>query len=491
MPKTAVIYARFSCNKQREASIDDQLRVCRDWCRREGYAIAAEYCDYAMSGRTDDRPEFQRMIACAGESDIVLVYMMDRFSRDEYDAPIYKRQLKKAGVEVVSAMEALPDGPERILVEKIYEGLAAVESEKISVRTKRGMEGNALKCRTNGQRIYGYRRGEGDVYEIDPQQAPFVREAFSRRVARESIGSIARDFAERGVRTTFGNRCGYQMVYTMLRNRRYTGRYEWGGVVVEGGMPAIVEEGTFMAAQRVHGGKDRESESWGAFALSGKAVCGCCGRNMQGTSGRGRHNVKYEYYSCPNGCMRAARREELEECVAGGIRDVLADRAEAVRIARMVAEHACGKQAAARRRQARKALNEADKGLRNIVAAIEQGIIAPGIKERIAELESQKARAEADLKSIDAERIDAEGLADFLQDSAAMDAATLLDAFVYQVVVCEDYVMAILNYDAETGEPARFEAGRVRTNCVWLPTGETSRTEISAFGRVVVLRIPR
>ena len=106
MPKTAVIYARFSCNK---------LRVCRDWCKREGYAIAAEYCDYAISGRTDDRPEFQRMIANAGESDIVLVYMMDRFSRGEYDAPIYKRELAKKGVKLVSALEAIPDSPEGII----------------------------------------------------------------------------------------------------------------------------------------------------------------------------------------------------------------------------------------------------------------------------------------------------------------------------------------------------------------------------------------
>lgn len=87
---TAVIYARFSCSKQREASIDDQLRVCQDWCAREGYAVVAEYCDHAVSGRTDDRPQFQRMIANAGESDVVLVYMMDRFSRDPFDAPIYK-----------------------------------------------------------------------------------------------------------------------------------------------------------------------------------------------------------------------------------------------------------------------------------------------------------------------------------------------------------------------------------------------------------------
>lgn len=490
MPKTAAIYARFSCSKQREASIEDQLRVCREWCSREGYAVVAEYCDHAISGKTDERPEFLRMVGNAGESDIVLVYMMDRFSRDEYDAPIYKRQLRRAGVEVVSAMEALPDGPERILVEKIYEGLAAVESEKISIRTRRGMEGNALKCRTNGQPLFGYRRSEDDLYEIDPQQAPFVREAFERRIARESIGSIARDFAARGVRTSFGNPCGYQMVYTMLRNRRYTGRYEWGGIVQEGGMPAIVEEGVFMTAQKVRGGKSRAGEDWGAFALSGKAVCGKCGRTMQGRSGRGRHNVKYEYYGCPGKCMPAIRREELEGMLAGGVRELLADRSEALRIAGMVAEHSRGKQADARRRQARKALNDAEKGLRNILAAIEQGIIAPGAKERIAELEEQKARAEEDLRAIEERGIDADGLADFLQ-SPALDDATLLDAFVYQAVVAEDAVMAILNYNAENGEPARFDAGRVRTNLEWLPAADDSRIEIASAGAVVLLRIPR
>ena len=66
--KTAVIYARFSCSKQREASIDDQLRECRRWCDENGYSVVGEYCDYAMSGRTDERPQFQAMVSNAGES---------------------------------------------------------------------------------------------------------------------------------------------------------------------------------------------------------------------------------------------------------------------------------------------------------------------------------------------------------------------------------------------------------------------------------------
>ena len=222
MPKTAVIYARFSCNKQREASIDDQLRICRQWCQRERYAIVAEYCDYAISGRTDDRPEFQRMVANAGESDIVLVYMMDRFSRGEYDAPIYKRELAQHGVKLVSALEQIPDSPEGIIYEKLLEGLAACESKKTAIRTRRGMEGNALKCKTNGVRVFGYASNEADEYVINEDEAAYVREAFKRRIAKETTNSIARDFAARGVKTSQGNPCGYSMVERMVKNRSAT-----------------------------------------------------------------------------------------------------------------------------------------------------------------------------------------------------------------------------------------------------------------------------
>lgn len=474
MPKTAVIYARFSCNKQREASIDDQLRVCRDWCKREGYAIAAEYCDYAISGRTDDRPEFQRMIANAGESDIVLVYMMDRFSRGEYDAPIYKRELAKKGVKLVSALEAIPDSPEGIIYEKLLEGLAACESKKTAIRTKRGMEGNALRCKTNGVRVFGYRKSEDDEYEIDEHDAAFVREAFKRRINRETVNSIARDFAQRGVKTSNGNPCGYSMVYQMLHNRRYTGRYEWGGIVKEGGMPAIIDEVTFMDAQQVQGTKKRSSEDWGDFALAGKAICAGCGRNLQGVSGRGRHNVKYEYYSCVDGCMRNVRREELEGAIVGALRELLSDREEALRIALMVADRADGAEIAARRKQAAESLSAAERGLKNILNAIEQGIIAPGVKERIAELEEQKARANYDLQAIQDQKIDPERFADFLQCGARLDDATLLKAFVWQVSVSDDEVLVTLNYDTESNEPARLDIQRVRGKLEWCPQRDSN-----------------
>ena len=489
--KTAVIYARFSCSKQREASIEDQLRICHEWCQHEGYAIVGEYCDYAISGRTDDRPEFQRMIASAGESDIVLVYMMDRFSRGEYDAPIYKRALAQQGVKLVSALEQIPDSPEGIIYEKLLEGLAACESKKTAIRTRRGMEGNALKCKTNGVRVFGYTSNEADEYVIDEDEAAFVREAFKRRIAKETTNSIARDFAARGVRTSQGNPCGYSMVERMVKNRKYTGRYEWGGIVREGGMPAIIDEVTFMEAQGIRAAKERSAESWGDFALSGKAICAGCGRNLQGVSGRGRRNVKYEYYRCRGGCARPVRREELEGEIAKALRALLQDRGEALRIARMVAESSDGAEVAARRKQAAQSLSAAERGLKNILNAIEQGIIAPGAKERIAELEHQRDRAKLDLEAIRDEEIDPERLADFLQCGAALDDSTLLKAFVYQVSVSDEECIVTLNYDLENNEPARLDVQRVRTKCKWLTVCASPRTEVCAVGTVIFVRIPR
>ncbi len=489
--KTAVIYARFSCSKQREASIEDQLRICREWCQREGYRVVAEYCDRAVSGRTDDRPEFQRMIANAGESDIVLVYMMDRFSRGEYDAPIYKRELARCGVKLVSALEAIPDSPEGIIYEKLLEGLAACESRKTSIRTKRGMEGNALKCKTNGVRIFGYTKNDEDEYVIDEEQADLVREAFRRRLAREATNSIARDFARRGVRTRRGNPCGYSMVQRMLCDRRYTGRYEWGGLVKEGGMPKIIDEVTFMDAQGIRGSKQRGEESWGRYALAGKAVCADCGRNMQGVSGRGGSGTKYEYYRCPDGCQRAVRRDELEGCITDALRELLSSRQEALRIAQMVAQRSAGMDVAARRKKAAESLAAAERGMSNILNAIEQGIVAPGSRERIEQLREQKARAEYDLATIKGELIDPERFADFLQAGAGLDDATLIDAFVWQAVVSPEEVLVVLNYDAKANEPARLDIRRVRGELKWCPISANTRTGICACGLIVLVRIPR
>ena len=89
---TAVIYARYSSDSQREASIEGQLRDCKDYAEKNGITVVGTYIDRAYSAKTDDRPDFQRMIKDSGKKifDVVLVWKLDRFARNRYDAVNYK-----------------------------------------------------------------------------------------------------------------------------------------------------------------------------------------------------------------------------------------------------------------------------------------------------------------------------------------------------------------------------------------------------------------
>ena len=110
----AVIYARYSSDSQREESIEGQLRECREYAERKDVTVVGTYIDRALSAKTADRPEFQHMIEDSAKElfEIVLVWKLDRFSRDRYDSAHYKHILKKNGVKVVSAKEHISEGPE-------------------------------------------------------------------------------------------------------------------------------------------------------------------------------------------------------------------------------------------------------------------------------------------------------------------------------------------------------------------------------------------
>lgn len=122
--KRTVIYARYSCEKQTEQSIEGQLRVCHEFAERNGYIIVHEYIDRAVSGKTDKREQFQQMLkdSANNEFNYVLVYKLDRFARNRYDSAINKATLKRNGVKVLSACEQITDSPEGIILESMIEG---------------------------------------------------------------------------------------------------------------------------------------------------------------------------------------------------------------------------------------------------------------------------------------------------------------------------------------------------------------------------------
>lgn len=120
----AVIYARYSSDKQNEQSIEGQIRVVKEYAKRNNIPIINTYIDRAISGRSDDRPEFQKMINDSKNKQFgyVLVYKFDRFSRDRYDSMTYKQKLKRNGVKVISSTEYISDDPQGIILESLIDG---------------------------------------------------------------------------------------------------------------------------------------------------------------------------------------------------------------------------------------------------------------------------------------------------------------------------------------------------------------------------------
>ncbi len=120
----AVIYARYSSDNQREASIEGQLREYMEYAAQNDITVIANYIDRALTATSDNRPDFQRMIKDSYKHcfDMIIVWKLDRFSRDRYDSANYKHILKKNGVKVVSAKENISEGPEGIILESMLEG---------------------------------------------------------------------------------------------------------------------------------------------------------------------------------------------------------------------------------------------------------------------------------------------------------------------------------------------------------------------------------
>ena len=148
----AVIYARYSSDNQREESIEGQLRECKEYADQNGITVVRTYIDRALSAKTDSRPQFQQMIhdSATHTFEAVLVWKLDRFSRNRYDSAHYKRILKNNRVHVVSVTEPISNTPEGIMLESLLEGMAEYYSAELAEKVSRGHKENALKAKFNG-----------------------------------------------------------------------------------------------------------------------------------------------------------------------------------------------------------------------------------------------------------------------------------------------------------------------------------------------------
>ncbi|WP_156681784.1 recombinase family protein [Sphingomonas profundi] len=235
------LYARYSSDSQRDASIADQLRVCRAHAERQGWHIVEEYTDHAISGASLLRPGIQAMIADAlnGRFQLVLAEAMDRLSRDQEDiAGLFKR-MAYGDVKIITLSEGE--------VTQLHVGLKgtmnALFLKDLADKTRRGLRGRVEQGKSGGGNSYGYAvvkqfdaHGEavrGDR-TIHADQAAVVRRIFSDYAAGKSAKRIAVELNREGISAPSGGDWGFSTINGnpkrgtgILNNELYVGKLVW------------------------------------------------------------------------------------------------------------------------------------------------------------------------------------------------------------------------------------------------------------------------
>ena len=428
----AVGYCRFSSNNQREESIDAQKRAIKYFAQQEGYNILRFHEDKAISGKTDNRPAFQRMMEDikTGEFQAVIVHKLDRFSRDIGDTMQYEKQLKMHNIELISVMERLDNSPSGNLMKIIIAGINKFYVENLAVEVQKGLKENAYKAQTTGGKPpLGY-----DIvnkqYVINEQEAGAIRLLYQMYDEGEGYTAIIRKLNALGYTTKVGKSFGKNSLYELLHNERYKGSYVYNKhtarrpdgsrtrswkpddqvIRIPNAIPAIVSEELWNRVQeRLEQNKRKAgaNKAKEMYLLSGLIYCGECGYAMHGNARYpAPDRPKLVTYRCShrdnnlNCNNKEIKRDDIESFVIDQLqkhlfRDKLVPELTQ-RLNTYIAETSETNQTSLE--QYRNRLQELEHNKTNIIEAIAKSGYAEVFSQKLSEIESEIATVQAMLK---------------------------------------------------------------------------------------------
>jgi len=413
--KSAVIYARFSSHAQNEQSIEGQVKACYDFAKQNGYNVIIEYIDRAMTGKSDNRPQFQKMIedSAKRQFSVVLVYQLDRFARNRYDSATYKAKLKKNGVKVISVRENISEDASGVLMEAVLEGMAEYYSVELAQKVKRGMDLNAEKGLSNGGRIpLGFKtvpidstdKNSKKMFAIDEPNAEIVRHIFKMYAAGQTVKTICDQLNKQQVKTSFGVEFNKNSLTLLLQNERYIGVYKYKGERMQGSVPRIISDELFNAVQVIMNKNKKAPARARAkveYLLTTKLYCGLCRSMMIGVSGTSRNGLTHSYYTCNGrkkcGCKKAnVKKDYIEELIVAIARKQLSD--ENIELIIDEVLKICAKEKdGSNIIRLKRLLKENGKAIENLLNAIEQGKAVDIISQRLEQKQKEKAELEKEL----------------------------------------------------------------------------------------------
>ncbi len=456
--RKAVIYARYSCDKQTEQSIEGQLRVCEEYAKRNNILILNTYIDQAMSGTNDNRPDFRKMIKDSANHtfELVLVYKLDRFSRNKYETAIHKKTLRDNGVKVISAMENIPDTPEGIILESLLEGMSQYYSAELSQKVKRGMRETRLKgFYQGGTLLYGYKLDGRKLVkdEIQSEVVKRIYEEFSKGIC---VRKIIERLTAQGIYKN-GKKFPMNTVYNILRCERYTGIYRKGEEAIDYMYPAIIPQDLFDKVQAIlktfqHGKNSVQI----TYLLRGKLKCGYCGQAINGESGTAKNGEKKYYYKCRgrkiklNDCRKSViAKDDIERLVIDAIIQELSEPQTMNNAVNYLME------LQNRNNNENRLLNaylkeqkDNERAINNIVANMERGIVAKAASKRLTELEARQEELEKLIlieQSKQVATISEKQIRAYYEQALKLEPQMLIGYLVKEIILYDDRMDIVYN----------------------------------------------
>jgi len=296
----AVIYARFSSEKQTEASIAAQVRACREYAEGKGHEIVGVYADEAISGKesaTGRRTQYQKLLrdaerqqrGAAGSFELILIHKYDRAARSLAEHVSLEKRLEAVGVELIAVAQDFGFSKEAKIMRAVVWSLSEYYNDNLSGEIKKGLRETALKAlHAGGFAPFGY-DVVSQTYVINELEAAYVRKLFDAVSRREGSAAVLREMKERGIRGKKGKVIGYPQAYEILHNEKYTGVYLYSSteeaqrtsrrskpnaIRIENALPEIISRAQFEEVQKIMAEKKQVGARSG-YLCSGLVYCEC------------------------------------------------------------------------------------------------------------------------------------------------------------------------------------------------------------------------
>jgi len=428
------IYARFSSDRQSDASIEDQVYRAREWLRAQGGDPdgAEAFTDHAVSGASMDRPGMRALVTAINSKliDLVVSESLDRISRDVGDAAHFRRLLQHQGVELVclDGTRVNADDKHSALLFGVRSLFAEQYLSDLSDKTLRGLEGRARNGKATGAVAYGYRINDDKSISIDPDRAAVVRRIFEMYASGNSFAGIAATLNADGVQPPrpHSRRTAPGWMDTgvraMLVNARYVGEWAFGerqwvkapgtnrrvprerkqGALVELDRPelAIVDRATWDKVHARFSARPSKGGHPTFYLLSGLLRCSLCGGKMTCVGGaQRRYACTAAYKRGPSICTNrlTVSVEAVEHAVLNTTRKRLAARIGEVRAIVVEEIRALHASMPDERKAKTKQIAQLTKQIDNLVEALSHAP-SQALITKLRDLEGARDQSQADLE---------------------------------------------------------------------------------------------